>query len=211
MGCEERPSVFPPARRPAPSDGLQLPDVSHRAADVRSRRSPAESRGRFLRSPSEEERWEKAGEASGRFGTPASPLEGRSLFPPFPQPFRPPSRRSRRRFRICASAWDSSSTVSVCVTPIMRADLCVCSQLLLFVTTKRDIPEDPLIKGSFRASRCRTHVPQRSTTSPVDEDPRGRRRWIPVVRFLVVEFANNLELIFFFSRKGQQTKLESQK
>lgn len=123
MGCEERPSVFPPARRPAPSDGLQLPDVSHRAADVRSRRSPAESRGRFLRSPSEEERWEKAGEASGRFGTPASPLEGRSLFPPFPQPFRPPSRRSRRRFRICASAWDSSSTVSVCVTPIMRADL----------------------------------------------------------------------------------------
>lgn len=101
------------------------------------------------------------------------------------------------------------------VTRIMRVDLCAVSQLLLFRTTKRDIPEDPLIKGPFRASRSGLSSPSGPPRPLLQKDPRRRRAfwiWIPVVRFLVVEFANKLEscdFFFFFFRKGRQTKLES--
>ncbi|TWW63546.1 hypothetical protein D4764_03G0005540 [Takifugu flavidus] len=155
MGCEERPSVFPPASRFAPSDGLQLPGVSHRAADVRSRRSSAESRGRFLRSRPKRSAWKR----QRRFQVGSErrhPFRGLLALPTLRErvfagtfltlsrSFYPPSLELAEIPDLCVCLGSVLNCIeSMCATPIMRDDLCAASQLLLFLTTKRDIPEDP--------------------------------------------------------------------
>lgn len=92
--------------------------------------------------PSEEERLEKAAEVSGRFGTGA----GVCRHVPHSFPVLPSSLLVELA-EIPDSCVCLGSVLncieSMCATPIMRVDLCAASQLLLFLTTKRDIPEEP--------------------------------------------------------------------
>lgn len=199
------PGRFPPSRR-----GL-LPPVLGGV------------KGTLPEVPSEEERWEQAGEGSaaegsGRFGTPASfsraarssRTSGASVcrHAPHSFPVLPSSLVELAEIPdLCVClGFVLNCMETMCVTRIMRVDLCAVSQLLHFLTTKRDIPEDLLIKGSFRAQRCRTHRTQRSTTSPGCKTIQEYAAhfcsawiWMPVVHFLVVsafagsEFANKLD------------------
>lgn len=115
--------------------------------------------GTLPKVPSKEERSIKGGEGStaevsGRFGAPASFLMLLTLPGLFPSPSSLPVEPTE----IPGLGFILNCIQSVCVTQIMRVDLCAGRQLVHSLTTKQDIPKDLLIKGSFRAQRCRIHL-----------------------------------------------------